>query len=85
MFWRKREIPDQVGEDILKVLQNEVKLCNFSSRYLMTVDMSDFDRAVAKYEEKMDIAKKMLEQGKFSVTDISAVTGLPEAKIRDLK
>ena len=28
---------------------------------------------------------KMLEQGKFSVTDISAVTGLPEAKIRDLK
>ena len=51
----------------------------------MTVDMSDFDRAVAKYEEKMDIAKKMLEQGKFSVTDISAVTGLPEAKIRELK
>ena len=51
----------------------------------MTVDMSDFDRAAARYGEKIDIAKKMLKQGKLSVSEISAVTGLPEAKIRDLK
>ena len=73
------------NDPVFKVLQNEVKLCNFSSRYLMTVDMSDFDKAVAEYSTKLDIAKKMLEQGKLSVTEISAVTGLPEAKIRDLK
>ncbi len=79
------EVQHEDNYSLFKVLQNEVKLCNFSSRYLMTVDMSDFDRAVAEYSTKMDIAKKMLEQGKLSVTEISAVTGLPEAKIRDLK
>ncbi|MBR5412658.1 MAG: PD-(D/E)XK nuclease family transposase [Fibrobacter sp.] len=82
---READFSEFANDPVFKVLQNEVKLCNFSSRYLMTVDMSDFDRAVAEYSTKLDIAKKMLEQGKFSVTDISAVTGLPEAKIRDLK
>ena len=82
---READFSEFANDPVFKVLQNEVKLCNFSSRYLMTVDMSDFDRAVAEYSTKMDIAKKMLEQGKLSVTEISAVTGLPEAKIRDLK
>ena len=50
----------------------------------MTVDMSDFDRAVAKYEEKMDIAKKMLAKNK-PVEEIAEFTGLPKAKILDLK
>ena len=50
----------------------------------MHVDMSDFDRAVAKYEEKMDIAKKMLKEN-ISVEIISKITGLPEAKILDLR
>ena len=82
---READFSEFANDPVFKLLQNEVKLCNFSSRYLMTVDMSDFDRAVAEYSTKMDIAKKMLEQGKLSVTEISAVTGLPEAKIRDLK
>lgn len=82
---READFSEFANDPVFKVLQNEVKLCNFSSRYLMTVDMSDFDKAVAEYSTKLDIAKKMLEQGKLSVTEISAVTGLPEAKIRDLK
>lgn len=50
----------------------------------MTVDMSDFDRAVAEYSTKMDIAKKMLEN-KEPLQKIVSYTGLPEAKIRNLK
>ena len=82
---READFSGFANDPVFKLLQNEVKLCNFSSRYLMTVDMSDFDRAAARYGEKIDIAKKMLKQGKLSVSEISAVTGLPEAKIRDLK
>ena len=82
---READFSEFANDPVFKLLQNEVKLCNFSSRYLMTVDMSDFDQAAARYGEKIDIAKKMLKQGKLSVSEISAVTGLPEAKIRDLK
>jgi hypothetical protein len=81
---READFSEFANDPVFKLLQNEVKLCNFSSRYLMTVDMSDFDRAATRYGEKIDIAKKMLKQGKLSVSEISAVTGLPEAKFRDL-
>ena len=50
----------------------------------MTVDMSDFDRAVAEYSTKLDIAKKMLEEN-ISMEMIRKTTGLPEAEIRKLK
>ena len=50
----------------------------------MTVDMSDFDKAVAEYSTKLDIAKKMLENEE-PLQKIISYTGLPEAKIRDLK
>ena len=81
---READFSEFANDPVFKLLQNEVKLCNFSSRYLMTVDMSDFDRAVAKYSTKMDIAKKMLEN-KEPLQKIVSYTGLPEAKIRNLK
>jgi predicted transposase/invertase (TIGR01784 family) len=81
---READFSEFANDPVFKLLQNEVKLCNFSSRYLMTVDMSDFDRAVAEYSTKMDIAKKMLEN-KEPLQKIVSYTGLPEAKIRNLK
>ena len=81
---REAEFSEFANDPVFKVLQNEVKLCNFSSRYLMTVDMSDFDKAVAEYSTKLDIAKKMLENEE-PLQKIISYTGLPEAKIRDLK
>ena len=81
---REAEFSEFANDPVFKVLQNEVKLCNFSSRYLMTVDMSDFDKAVAEYSTKLDIAKKMLENEE-PLQKIVSYTGLPEAKIRDLK
>ena len=81
---REAEFSEFANDPVFKVLQNEVKLCNFSSRYLMTVDMSDFDKAVAEYSTKLDIAKKMLENG-ADIQFVVKTTGLPEAEVRDLK
>ena len=54
----------------------------------MTVDMSDIDEAMVRYEGALDkskeIAKELLEQGKLSIAEISAVTHLPEKVIREL-
>ena len=53
----------------------------------MTVDMSDFDRAVAKHVGAMDkaeeIAKKMRDKG-ADMSFIVETTGLSEEQIREL-
>ena len=72
------------NDPIFKVLRNEVKLCNFSARYLMTVDMSDVDKAIERYEEKIEIAQKMLAKG-LDISFIAEITGLPKYAILKLK
>jgi len=49
----------------------------------MTVDMSDFDRAVAEYSTRLEIAKKMRDANK-PIEEIVQFTGLSEKKIRNL-
>ena len=80
---READFCEFANDPVFKVLQNEVKLCNFSSRYLMHVDMSDFDRAVAKREEKEEIAKGLLKDG-VPMEIIVRNTGLSEEVIRKL-
>lgn len=80
---READFSEFANDPVFKVLQNEVKLCNFSSRYLMHVDMSDFDRAVAKREEKEEIAKGLLKDG-VPMEIIVRNTGLSEEVIRKL-
>lgn len=80
---READFSEFANDPVFKVLQNEVKLCNFSSRYLMHVDMSDFDRAVAKREEKEEIAKGLLKDG-VPMEIIVRNTGLSEEAIRKL-
>ena len=85
---REAVFSEFANDPIFKILQNEVKLSNFSSRYLMTVDMSDVDKAIERYEAslqtKKDIAKKMLEQG-FSIEVIHKTTDLSEIEICKLQ
>lgn len=54
----------------------------------MTVDMSDFDKAIERYEGALQnskkIAKKMLENNE-PLQKIISYTGLPEYAIRNLK
>ena len=71
------------NDPVFNVLQNEVKLCNFSARYLMTVDMSDVDKAIERYEEKREIAKKMRDKN-VDISIIVETTNLSEEEIRAL-
>ena len=84
---RDADFSEFANDPIFRLLQNEVKLCNFSSRYLMTVDMSDFDEAVARYmgalNNSKEIAKKMLDANK-PIEEIIQFTGLSEKTIREL-
>ena len=84
---RDADFSEFANDPIFRLLQNEVKLCNFSSRYLMTVDMSDYDEAVARYVGAMkkseEIAKKMRDQNE-PIQKIASYTGLSEKTIRNL-
>jgi predicted transposase/invertase (TIGR01784 family) len=84
---READFSEFANDPVFRVLQNEVKLCNFSSRYLMTVDMSDFDKAMERYEGAMDkaeeIAKGLLNDG-VPMEIIVRNTGLSEEQIREL-
>jgi len=80
---READFSEFAHDPVFKLLQKEVKLCNFSSRYLMTVDMSDFDYNVGQYEKAKEIAKKMRDANK-PIEEIIQFTGLPEGEIRKL-
>ena len=71
------------NDPVFRLLQNEVKLCRFSSRYLMTVDMSDFDKAMERYEAVTEVAKKMRDKN-VDMSIIVETTGLSEKTIREL-
>ena len=80
---READFSEFATDPVFRLLQNEVILSRFSSRYLMTVDMSDFDRAVAYFEEKSEIAKKMRDANK-PIEEIIQFTDLSEEQIRAL-
>ena len=69
---------------IFKVLQNEVKLCNFSARYMRCEMMKDFDEAWLKYNTTCEIAKNMLLEGE-PVEKVARFTKLPQASVLALK
>jgi predicted transposase/invertase (TIGR01784 family) len=80
---REDDFSEFANDPVFKVLQNEVKLCNFSSRYLMTIDMSDFDYNVAQYKKAKEIAKKMRDANE-PIQKVAEFTGLSEKIIREL-
>ena len=81
---READFSEFATDPVFKVLQNEVKLCNFSARYMRCELMKDFDEAWLKHRTACEIAKMLLEQGKLSVAEISAVTKLSEKEISEL-
>ena len=72
------------SDPIFKVLQEEVKLCNFSSRYLMTDEMKSIDRAMYVFMKQEEIAKNMLLDGD-SVERVARLTEVPLYMVLKLK
>ena len=81
---READFSEYVSDPIFKVLQEEVKLCNFSSRYLMTDEMKSIDTAMYKFMEREKVARNFLKDGD-SVEKVARNTELPLYWVIDLK
>ena len=71
-------------DPVFRVLQKECKLCNFSARYLMTVDMSDVDKAMAVFDKQEQIAKNLLKSG-FDPELVARNTDVPLYMVNKIK
>ena len=80
---RETNCSEFATDPVFKVLQNEVKLSNFSARYMRSELMKDFDEAWLKYNTVREIAKKMRDKG-VDISIIKETTSLSEKEIREL-
>ena len=75
-------------DPVFRLLQNEVKMSNFSSRYLMTEAMMVLDKAYIFYDAQdkrsREIATKMLLKNK-PIDEIVEFTDLPKSDVLAIK
>lgn len=85
---READFSEFANDPIFKILQNEVRLCNFSSRYMLSSMMKDVDEACWKYtgamEKAREMAKEMLIEGD-SVEKVVRISELPESEVLAIK
>ncbi len=81
---READFCGYISDPIFRVLQEEVKLSNFSSRYLMTDEMKSIDRAMYVFMKQEEIAKNMLLDGD-SVERVARITEVPLYMVLKLK
>ena len=81
---READFSGYISDPIFRVLQEEVKLSNFSSRYLMTDEMKSIDRAMYVFMKQEEIAKNMLLDGD-SVERVARITEVPLYMVLKLK
>ena len=81
---READFSEYVSDPIFKVLQEEVKLCNFSSRYLMTDEMKSIDKAMYRFREREKVARNFLKYG-LDPKVVAQNTELPLYWVIDLK
>ena len=84
---READFSEFAVDPVFKVLQNEVKLCNFSARYMISTMMRDVEKASWEYsgglKKAREIAKKMRDKG-VDISIIKETTNLSEKEIREL-
>ena len=60
---READFGEFVTDPVFRILQEEVKLCNFSSRYLMTDEMKSIDNAMIEFRGREKVARNLLKFG----------------------
>ena len=85
---READFSEFATDSVFRVLQNEVKLCNFSSRYMLSNMMKDIDKSYWEYgaarKAKKEIARKMLAMNK-PIEEIADLTELPQSTVLELQ
>ncbi|MBO7512841.1 MAG: PD-(D/E)XK nuclease family transposase [Fibrobacter sp.] len=80
---READFSEFAADPVFKVLQDEVKLSNFSARYMLSTFMRDYDDLCLKYETACEIAKNLRDKG-VDISIIKEATKLSEKVIREL-
>ena len=85
---READFSEFAGDPVFRVLQNEVKLCNFSAGYMFSNIMKDIDKSYWEYgaarKAKKEIARKMLAMNK-PIEEIADLTELPQSTVLELQ
>jgi predicted transposase/invertase (TIGR01784 family) len=85
---RGADFSEYAQDPVFRLLQNEVKMCNFSSRYLMTEAMMVLDKDYIFYDAQdkkaREVAKDLLIEGD-SVEKVVRVSKLSEADVLAIK
>ena len=85
---RDADFSEFAGDPVFRVLQKQVKLCNFSSRYMLCNIMKDIDKSYWEYgaarKAKKEIAKNFLLDG-LPVEMVARNTGLAVSTVLELK
>lgn len=84
---READFSEFAADPVFKVLQNEVKLCNFSAGYMISTMMRDVEQASWEYsgglKKAREIAKNLRDKG-VDISIIKETTKLSEEEIREL-
>lgn len=85
---KEADFSEFAGDPVFRVLQNAVKLCNFSAGYMLSNIMKDIDKSYWEYgaarKTKKEIARKMLAMNK-PIEEIADLTELPQSTVLELK
>ena len=85
---KEDDFSEFASDPVFRVLQNEVKLCNFSAGYMLSNIMKDIDKSYWEYgaarKKAKEVAKNFLLDGD-SVEKVARNTGLPQATVLELK
>jgi hypothetical protein len=85
---READFSEFATDSVFRVLQNEVKMCNFSAGYMLSNIMKDIDKSYWEYgaarKKAKEVAKNFLLDGD-SVEKVARNTGLPQSTVLELK
>ena len=85
---RGADFSEYAQDPVFRLLQNEVKMSNFSSRYLMTEAMMVLDKDYIFYDAQdkkaREMAKDLLIEGD-SVEKVVRISKLPESEVLTIK
>ena len=85
---KEDDFSEFASDPVFRVLQNEVKLCNFSAGYMLSNIMKDIDKSYWEYgaarKAKKEIAKNLLLDG-LPIEMVARNTELPQSTVLELK
>ena len=85
---KEADFSEFASDPVFRVLQNEVKLCNFSAGYMLSNIMKDIDKSYWEYgaarKKAKEVAKNFLLDG-LPIEMVARNTGLPQSTVLELK